>query len=132
MLLVCCNEFERRSVVCTHIDKLLLLALVVSAAGLVLEDNVVVPAPLNSEIGLVQQRVSSSNVPLALLGLGRFFFAFLSLSLFCTLALDLFQLALQLGRLVFVVTVVVAAVVIVVILIIILIVVVFVVIVILV
>lgn len=76
---------------------------------MVLEDNVVVPAPLDGEVGLVQQRVASSNVPLTLLGLSSLFFTFFSLSLLGTLALNLVQLALQLGRLVFVVAIVVAA-----------------------
>lgn len=46
----------------THVYKLLLLALVLGAAGLVLEDDVVVPPALHVEVLLVEERVSQGNV----------------------------------------------------------------------
>lgn len=46
----------------THVYKLLLLALVLGAACLVLEDDVVVPSALHVEILLVEEWVSEGNV----------------------------------------------------------------------
>lgn len=84
----------------THIDKLPGLALVVGATGLVLEDDVVVPAPLDGEVGLVEERVAQCNVALALLLLGLCALLFFLLALLLALAPDALQLTLQLGVLV--------------------------------
>ena len=46
----------------TYVYKLLLLALILCAACLVLEDDIVVPASLHVKILLVEERVSESNV----------------------------------------------------------------------
>jgi hypothetical protein len=56
----CAAQNER--VFKTYVYKLLLLALILCAARLVLEDHVVVPAALHVEVLLVEKRVSKGNV----------------------------------------------------------------------
>ena len=66
----------------THVDKLLLLALILRAAGLVLEHDVVVPAALHGKVLLVEEGGAVGNVPLAGLFflLGALCFLFRSVS----------------------------------------------------
>jgi len=82
------------------VDELLLFVPVFCAAGLVLEDNVVIPSALHCEVVLVQQRVAARYVDLALfLFFGCAFAFFLGLG-FSALLLDLLEFAHQRGGLV--------------------------------
>lgn len=56
----CATQNER--IFKTYIYKLLLLALILCAARLVLEDHIVVPAALHIKVLLVEKRISESNV----------------------------------------------------------------------
>lgn len=84
------------------IHKLFALVLVLRAPRLVLKHDVVVPPPLDGEVGLcaaavvVQQGVSPRNLPLALLRLRSGFLPLLPFALLLPLALDPLQLPLQL------------------------------------
>lgn len=55
----------------THVNKLLLLPLILCSSSLVLEDDVVVPPALDVEVRLVQERVPQGDVPLPLFFFGR-------------------------------------------------------------
>ncbi|KAK0738427.1 hypothetical protein B0T18DRAFT_246601 [Schizothecium vesticola] len=96
----------------THIDKFLLLPLVLRPASLVLENNIIIPPPLDVEVWLVQQRIPQRNVLLLLLLLLLGTFSLFPLPLLDALPPDPLQLPLQFGLVI--VAVVVAAIVVVV------------------
>jgi hypothetical protein len=87
------------------VDEFLLLVAVLGAAGLVLEDDVVVPAALHLEVARVEQWIASRNINFALL---RFFFGVFRLFLGfggSALLFDLLKLAHEGGGFVFIVVV---------------------------